>query len=66
MFKQGDTVTYISKHKREKGIVKKIIDDKNTFIVYNCDGNWLNYLDYTAASTRNKDLISGWEFPVSG
>ncbi len=60
MFKVGDKVTYFAPHKIEKGIVKSISDENNTFVVYNCGGDWENYRDYTAARTNNKDLRLGW------
>ena len=60
MFEIGEKVTYVTPYKKEKGIVKSISDAENTFVVYNCGGEWDNYKDYTAARTSNKDLIKGW------
>lgn len=58
--KPGDKVTYLTNYKKEKGIVKSISDNDNTFVVYNCNDDWDNYSDYTAARTRNQDLTKGW------
>lgn len=58
--KIGDKVTYYTPHKKEKGRVKSISDNHNTFVVYNCNEDWDNYMNYTAARTRNQDLIIGW------
>lgn len=32
-------------------------NDRWVFVVYNCDHNWSDYQDYTAAATNPKDLI---------
>ena len=47
----------------ENGIVKEIPDHTNTSIrvVYNCDGEWDKFMDYTSALTRIKDLEYGWK-----
>ena len=59
--KPGDSVTYITEHKKEHGIIKSISDEDHVFVVYNCDNNWTYYQDYTAARTRKKDLVMGWK-----
>lgn len=60
-FKIGDKVTYISKYKKEQGIVKSISElDDFVFVVYNCGGDWDNYQNYTGASTSINDLVVGW------
>ena len=61
-FEVGQKVTYVPDYgEKEKGIVKSISDGKHVFVVYNCGEHWENYKDYTAARTRTKDLILGWE-----
>lgn len=59
-FNVGDKVTYSTSYKKEYGIVKRIADEDNSFVVYNCDNNWDDFENYTAARTSNKDLILGW------
>jgi len=59
-FKIGEKVTYQTVYKTEIGIVKSISDENNTFVVYNCGGDWNNYKDYTAARTPNQSLKHGW------
>lgn len=59
----GDQVHYQPDHYPkdawENGVVKEI-RGKSVFVVYNCDGNWDNYENYTAALTYLKDLKLGW------
>ena len=46
----------------ENGIVKEIrkdVDDA-VWVVYNCDGNWYKYQEYTSAKTNIEDLYIGW------
>jgi hypothetical protein len=59
-FKKGDKVTYNNGYKKEKGIVKSISDENNTFVVYHCGEDWKNFMDYTAARTSNVYLTLGW------
>lgn len=59
MFEKGDKVTYVTKNKKEHGIVKKIYLS-NVFVVYHCGDNWENYTNYTAALTDKKYLVKGW------
>ena len=61
MFKIGDKVTYIKSHKKERGIVKSISDNKHVFVVYHCGDDWKYYKNYTAARTRISDLVLGWK-----
>lgn len=43
------------------GIVKsKSMDSNFVFVVYHCGGDWENYENYTAASTRIENLKIGW------
>ena len=58
MFKIGDKVTYKGK---EKGIIKGFSTFGDVYVVFNCGGDWENYLNYTAARCNELDLIKGWE-----
>ena len=44
-----------------KGIVKAISDQKNVFVVYNCNGDWEHYYNYTGEKTNIGYLTKGWE-----
>jgi len=63
----GDKVYYQPSHYRddeaENGIIKEI--PNHTFesvrVVYNCAGNWKNFMDYTSALTNLRDLKIGWK-----
>jgi len=57
-FKVGDKVTRFG----QKGIVKAMSDAEHVFVVYNCDGNWEEYADYTAARTNVAELKKGWSW----
>ena len=41
------------------GIVKSLNDlmSDHAFVVYNCNGEWEHYADYTAVNTKIKDLM---------
>lgn len=54
-FEVGDKVSYNKEH----GIIKAI-KDGNIFVVYNCDGDWENYENYTAVNTLKDKLVYGW------
>lgn len=56
----GDKVTYVTKNKMERGIIKSIADENHVFVVYNCNDDWKNYRDYTAQKTNVNNLILGW------
>jgi hypothetical protein len=71
--KVGSKVCYQPKHYGsdlfENGIVKEIpsfaYDDNSIHynsvrVVYNCDGDWDNYANYTSALTHLRDLKLGW------
>lgn len=58
--KIGDKVTYISFNKKEHGIIKSISDENHVFVVYQCNNNWKEYYNYTAARTRIQDLLIDW------
>jgi plastocyanin len=57
--KIGDKVTYVTKDKKEHGIVKSLSDEENYFVVYSCNNDWKNYKKYTAAKTHDNFLIKG-------
>jgi hypothetical protein len=58
----GDKVTYIGITKKEHGIIKSMCDDgRHCFVVYNCNGEWYKYIDYTAIKTNKSDLTNGWQ-----
>ncbi len=64
--KPGDSVHYMPDHYKtidhfENGVVKKIAPNGNVFVVYNCNGEWHRYKEYTAASTKPEDLYMGWK-----
>jgi len=67
----GDKVHYIpfegcDEREMENGIVKRLTPDGDgAFVIYNCGGDWDNYLDYTAANTNFRDLKEGWIYPVT-
>jgi hypothetical protein len=46
----------------ERGIIKSIPNCEGpwAFVVFNCDGQWDNYKQFTAASIAKKDLEPGW------
>lgn len=63
--KIGDRVHYIpfegvDSSKIENGIIKSILDTEYCFVVYNCGGEWKNYMNYTAARTKTSQLRKGW------
>lgn len=65
--KVGQKVHYQPDHYKEtgeyeNGIVKEIPEHSpdSARVVYNCNGNWDNYRDYTSAMTNGRDLNKGW------
>lgn len=64
----GDQVHYQPDHyaddEWENGIIKEIRNNKidGVWVVYNCNGNWDNYKDYTGALTNLCDLKLEWRF----
>lgn len=63
----GDKVHYQPSHypsnQWENGIVKEILNKMDGVrVVYHCDNDWKNYMDYTGALTSLKDLKLGWRF----
>lgn len=53
-------VHYVSHNKKENGIVLRAATKYSVYVVYNCDGNWNNYMNYTARLTVLCDLELGW------
>lgn len=47
----------------ENGIIKEIPEHSldSVRVVYNCNGDWKNYKDYTSALTDIRDLYIGWK-----
>ena len=72
--KVGDKVYYQPSHykrelgddepeKWENGMVKEVPEDSLVYIrvVYNCNGEWEDYQNYTGQSTNIRDLHEGWK-----
>jgi len=65
--KIGDKVCYQPSHYREdeweNGLVKEIpnFTNKSIRVVYNCGGDWDNFMDYTSALTNLRDLKPDWK-----
>lgn len=68
----GDKVQYrphinCDKSLIENGVVKgfpsKSVDrfEELVFVVYNCNGDWNNYHNYTGVSTHVNHLYKGWK-----
>lgn len=49
----GQQVTYRAPGKIEQGIMKSISDDKHVFVVYHCDGNWIDTLNIQQPEPEN-------------
>jgi len=47
----------------ENGMVKEVPDHTNTSVrvVYNCAGDWDNFMNYTSALTHLSNLRLGWK-----
>ena len=65
--KIGDKVHYQPEHYKdndiwENGIVKEIPTHTTEAVrvVYNCNGKWDRFRDYTSALTNLRDLKMGW------
>lgn len=63
--KIGDKVCYRPSYDKslyENGRVKSIPEEgvDTVFVVYKCAGEWNNFMNYTAQSTRVEDLEMGW------
>lgn len=66
--KVGDKVCYLPDHYRtegrwENGIIKEIPThtNKEVRVVFNCAGEWDNFMNYTSQLTPVKDLHKGWK-----
>lgn len=62
---RGDKVCYIpfdgcSEDLYENGIVKSV-NESVAFVVYHCNNDWENYMNYTGAATNFNDLKLGWK-----
>ena len=51
----GKWVVYNSFNSKELGRIKSW-NDQFIFVVYKCDGQWLNFTNYTACATKPEDL----------
>jgi hypothetical protein len=68
--KPGDFVTYVGKagsehtlksiDLKEHGRVKKVTD-KLVYVVFNCGGDWENWMAYTGIGVHPAELVKGWE-----
>jgi hypothetical protein len=58
----GEEIKTLSE-KWENGIVKEVPQHtlESVRVVYNCNGDWKNYANYTSALTHIRDLILGWK-----
>jgi len=63
----GDKVHYQPEHygpdKWDNGIIKEVPDHSpdSVRVVYNCAGDWENFMNYTSALTNLRDLKMGWK-----
>ena len=64
----GQKVHYQPEHygatRWENGIIKEIRENTldSVWVVYNCNGEWERYKDYTSAKTNLRDLKLNWKF----
>lgn len=63
----GDKVHYQPEHygddKWENGVIKVIDTNRQAegvWVVYNCNGEWHRYAEYTGCLTNLRDLKLGW------
>ena len=58
---KGETMNLISCN--NCGVVKEIRQNNNNsvFVVYNCNGDWDNFKNYTSTLTSLTDLKLGWK-----
>jgi hypothetical protein len=63
--KVGDKVHYQPSYSEtwQNGRVKEIPEENfnSVRVVYNCAGEWENFMDYTSQLTAAKDLFLGWK-----
>lgn len=68
ILKVGDEVHYQPSHYEEdeweNGVVKEIPShtDRAVRVVYNCNGKWHKFMEYTSALTDLQDLKLGWKY----
>ena len=69
----GDKVHYQPEHygpdRWENGLIKVIDTDRQkdgVWVVYNCNGEWDRYTDYTGCLTNLRDLKLGWKHQPGG
>lgn len=65
----GQKVHYRPQHYEEigeweNGMIKEIRANclDAIWVVYNCNGEWHRFKDYTSAKTNLNDLFAGWRF----
>lgn len=58
----GDKVCFdLGFWKKENGIVKSLSGDPDfVYVVYDCNNDWDNYMNYTGVRTGIKNLKQGW------
>lgn len=63
--KIGTKVHYKPQHFNEyqyqNGIIKEIVNDNSVRVVYNCNNEWNNFMDYPSQLTNIKNLYLGWK-----
>lgn len=62
-YKVGDKVHYVDPHNPniiENGVVKEIKSEHTTRVVYHCEGDWENYMNYGSEATSNDSLYKNW------
>jgi len=60
-YKIGEKVTFHCNGTKSRGIVKALSDKKTVFVVYNCNGDWEHYYNYTGQGSDIGCLTEGWE-----
>ncbi len=63
----GQRVTYVPLNtfgmigKPEKGVIKALCNDsEHVFVVFHCNEDWDDYMNYTGARVANINLLNGW------
>lgn len=49
----------------EKGIIKSLKDENNSYVVFKCNSKWTKYKEYTGVLVANKYLTTGWPLKKS-
>ena len=52
--------SYFPEYHYQNGIIKEIVNENEVRVVYNCNNEWNNFMDYTSQLTNIKDLYLGW------